>query len=117
MEKKVGHWTCRWLFLGGRLVLVKLVLQNMSVYWLSLAKVPAKIIQKISQTFSRFLWKGAKKPTSFHLVSLDKITKPKALGGWGIRNLKCFAQPLAAKSLWQGLFGFDLWSKVLEIFF
>jgi hypothetical protein len=113
VEKKIGHWTSRWLSLGGRLVLVNSVLQNMLVYWLYLAKVPLKIINNISQIFSRFLWKGAKKPIGFHLASWDSITRPKALGGWGIRNLNRFAKALDANSLWRGLFGLGPWSKVL----
>jgi len=47
VEKKIGHWTFRWLSLGGRMVLIKSVLQNMLVFWLSLAKVPAKIKHNI----------------------------------------------------------------------
>jgi hypothetical protein len=71
------------------------------------------IINNISQIFSRFLWKGAKKPIGFHLANWDSITRPKALGGWGIQNLNRFAKALVAKSLWRGLFGLGPWSKVL----
>jgi hypothetical protein len=52
------------------------------------------IINNISQIFSRFLWKGAKKPTGFHLSSWDSITRPKDLGGWGIQNLNRFEKYL-----------------------
>jgi hypothetical protein len=38
VEKKIGLWTSRWLSLGGKLVLVNSVLQNMLVYWLYLDK-------------------------------------------------------------------------------
>jgi hypothetical protein len=113
VEKKIGHWTSRWLSLGGRLVLVNSVLQNMLVYWLCLAKVALNIIDNISQIFSRFLWKGAKKPIGFHLAIWDSITRPKDLGGWGIQNLNGFEKALDAKSLCGGLFGLYPWSKVL----
>jgi hypothetical protein len=68
IEKRVGHWSYRWLSLGGRLILIKSVLQNLPVYWLTLAKVPANIKVKIRQIFSNFLWKGARKPSGFHLL-------------------------------------------------
>jgi hypothetical protein len=74
VEKKIGHWTSRWLSLGGKLVLVNSVLQNMLVYWLCLAKVPLKVINNIIQILSRFLWKGDKKPTGFHLANSDSIS-------------------------------------------
>jgi hypothetical protein len=57
VEKKLSHWTYHWLSLGGRLVLVNYVLQNMPVYWLSLAKVPVNIINKLSQFFPTFYGK------------------------------------------------------------
>jgi hypothetical protein len=87
-------WTSRWISLGGKLVLVNSILQNMSVYWIYLAKVPLNIINNISQIVSRFLWKGSKKPTGFHLGSWDSIIMPKDLGGWGIQNLNRFEKYL-----------------------
>jgi len=44
LEKKfnirIANWSHRWLSLGGRLTLVKDVLESLPVYWLSLAKIP-----------------------------------------------------------------------------
>jgi hypothetical protein len=97
VEKKIGHWTYRWLSLGGRLVLEKYVLQNLHVYWLSLSKVPSSIINKIQQLILRFIWKGENKSTGLHLARWGKISRPKALGGWGIQNLLWFAQALSTK--------------------
>jgi len=42
------------------------------------------------------------------------ISKPKYLGGWGIRNLDWFAQALASKSLWRALFKIGLWSLAMH---
>lgn len=43
IEKRIGHWTNRWLSLGGRLILVKFVLENIPVYWMCLSKIPISI--------------------------------------------------------------------------
>jgi hypothetical protein len=43
----------------------------------------------------------SKENIGFHLAKWDMITKPKDLGGWGIRNLDWFGRALAAKSLWR----------------
>lgn len=53
IEKRVGHWSFRWLSLGSRLVLIKTVLQNIPVYGCTLAKVPALIKSKIRQVYGR----------------------------------------------------------------
>jgi hypothetical protein len=42
------------------------------------------------------------------------ITKPKYLGGWGIRNLDWFGRALETKSLWRTLFRSGLWSVALR---
>jgi hypothetical protein len=113
IEKRISNWTFLWLSLGGRLVLVKSVLQSIHVYWLSLAKVPASTLHKI-QLMANILWRGANKTTCFHLSKWKNIAIPKENGGWGIRNIFWFAKSLAAKSCWRGLFGNSLWSQILK---
>jgi hypothetical protein len=61
IEKRIGHWKFKWLSLGGRMVLIKSVLQNLLVFWLILTKVLAQVKHNIRQIVSRFLWKGARK--------------------------------------------------------
>jgi hypothetical protein len=47
MEKKIGLWCNKWLSLGGRFVLVKVVLESQPVYWMSLEIIPHSILNKI----------------------------------------------------------------------
>jgi hypothetical protein len=107
-EKIIDHWAYRWLSLGGRMILIKSFLQKNLVYWLSLAKLLAKIKSNIHQICTSFLWKGARKSIGFHLVKWEMVSKPKFLGGWGFRNLHWFSQALVVKSLWRALFGSGL---------
>jgi len=95
--------------------LLKVVLQNIMVYWLSLLKVPHEILHKIRQVMFHVLWLGAKEKNEFHLVYWEQISRPKELGGWGVRNIFWFARALALKILWQVLFGCGLWSRVTKI--
>ena len=48
------------------------------------------------------------------LVKWSIISLPKKLGGWDIKNILWFAQALAMKILWKGLFGQGIWSEVLR---
>jgi hypothetical protein len=63
---------------------------------------------------TRFIWKGGKKGTGFHLTKWKNLAKPKQFGGWGIKHLPWFAQSLAAKSCWRGLFETSLWNTILR---
>ena len=51
------------------MVLLKVILQNIMVYWLSLLKVPHEILHKIRQVMFHVLWLGAKENNDFHLVN------------------------------------------------
>jgi hypothetical protein len=92
---------------------VKFTLQIIPVYWLSLVKLPTSILHRIHLLITNFIWKGGKKGTGFHLTKWQNIAKPKICGGWGIKHITWFAQSLAAKSCWRGLFGSSLWNFVL----
>jgi hypothetical protein len=114
VDKRINNWTSRWLSLGGRLVLVKVVLQSIPVYWFSLDEGSYLYYSQNPTTYGKFLWRGANKTTGYHLSKWQTIAFPKELGGWGIRNIYWFAKSLAAKSCWRGIFGNSLWSQILK---
>jgi hypothetical protein len=62
--------------LGGRVNLVKFVLESIHVYWLSLAKIPKSILNRIRRKMFSFLW-TRKKEKGVHLVNWKRIAKPK----------------------------------------
>jgi hypothetical protein len=87
IDKKIGNWTFRWLSLGGRLTLENSVLQSILVYWLSLDKLPTSVLQRIQLMITKFIWKGGKKGTVFHLTKWKNLAKPKWFRGWGIKHI------------------------------
>jgi len=113
-EKRINFWANRWLSMGGRLVLVKFVLQNIQVYLSTLAKLPSFIKNRIKHIISSFLSRGAKNPTGFHFASCSTVAKPKYLGGWGIRDINLFNKALVAKSMWRVFFHQGLWSLIMR---
>jgi hypothetical protein len=60
-EKRISHWCNRWLSLGGRLVLIKVVLESQPVYWLALSNLPSSILNNLRQLMFNFLWSGSRK--------------------------------------------------------
>ena len=55
-EGKIGCWTYKFLSRGGRLVLLKEVLQSILVYWATIAYIQKGILQKPRNKFFSFLW-------------------------------------------------------------
>jgi hypothetical protein len=112
-EKRISNWSHRWLTLGGRVTLVKVVLESIPVYWLSVEKIPKGILNNIRKRMFSFLWTGKKLKEGLHLISWKKIAKPKKDGGWGIKNIFSFGKALATKNLWRCLMIPGLWHEVI----
>jgi hypothetical protein len=83
VEKRIGHWCNRWLSLGGRFTLIKVVLEGQPVYWMALAAIPATVLDKLRKLTYNFLWSGNIDYTRQHLCNWESLAKPKkrAAGG------------------------------------
>ena len=83
VEKRLGNWCNGWISLGRGLTLVKSVLENNLVYWLSLTLIPRCILDKIRRRAFSFLRSGKREKEGMHMVSWDVLTRPKVYGGMG----------------------------------
>lgn len=84
------------------------------VYWMSLARIPKTILNKIRQRAINFLWTRNKIKEGVHLVNLETLSSTKSLGGWGLQNIASFAKDLAKKIPWRGLFTNNIWNEILN---
>jgi hypothetical protein len=81
----------------------------MQVAWL-----PQSTCEAIDRMARNFLWKGTSNK-GIHLVGWDKITKPKKLGGLGIRKAREANTSLLGKLVWSIHQNCDtLWVQVLK---
>jgi hypothetical protein len=113
MDKRLNTWSHRWLSRAGRLVLVKSVLEAILVYWMSLSWIPKGILEAARKLTSKFLWSGKKEAHVIPWVRWDKIVVPKAMGGWGLKNIFLFSKALVAKGGWRIINSSSLWTKVI----
>jgi hypothetical protein len=114
IEKKIGLWCNQWLSIGGRLILVKSVLESQSVFWMSMELILKSVLNRIRQSMFEFLWSGQKaKHHRIHLCRWDLLARPKRCGGWGLRNLTMFNTALLANSFWRALMVDNIWHKIL----
>ncbi|PNY07262.1 ribonuclease H [Trifolium pratense] len=87
ISKSLASWQHNLLNKAGRMTSVKSVLNSIPKYYMQIAWLPQSTCDFIDRMARNFLWKGSS-DTGMHLVGWDKITKPKKLGGLGIRKAR-----------------------------
>ena len=118
VAKRLEGWKKAFLSKGGRLTLIEAVLSAIPIYYLSLFRMPPKVIKEIEKRMRTFLWKGADGDGGDHLVSWKLVARAKTKGGLGIGRLKEKNKALLFKWLWR--FPLDqesIWAKVIKIKF
>jgi hypothetical protein len=112
-ENKINFWCNRWLSMGGRFILIKSVLESLPVYWMSLQKIPLKIINILRRLIFNFLWNSHLGKFRFHLCSWEMLSKPRRFGGWGLMNLSIFNTALLANSFWRAVSIDSIWHRII----
>jgi hypothetical protein len=68
LQKRLSSWKGKLLSLGGRLVLINLVLTNMVLYMISFFLLPKGVLHKLDYYRSRFFWQGDSEKKKYRLV-------------------------------------------------
>ncbi|XP_016185460.1 uncharacterized protein LOC107627112 [Arachis ipaensis] len=73
VEEKLSLWKAKVLNKAGKLVLIKLVLNSLPVYYLSLYKMPKAVEEKLISVQRRFLWSKEEGRNSVALVKWELV--------------------------------------------
>ena len=96
------------------MVLIKFVLEAIPIYWASLSWIPKGTLEKIRYICFNYLWHGNNERKVLPWVRWDHIATPKALEGWGLKNIFLFSKSLAAKMGWRLISTTSLWTEVIS---
>jgi hypothetical protein len=84
IKARLSGWNSRFLYFGGRLVLLKSVFTSLLVYALSFFKAPSSIISSIESLLNKFFWVGVTNTGKFlGSVGVQFVSK-RSLEGWGL---------------------------------
>jgi hypothetical protein len=95
------------------LVLTKLVIEAIQIYWMSLAWIPKGILERARRICFKFIWVGFQGSSCGALGKLGSVSIPKNYGVLGFKEHFMFSKSLEAKTSWRLLNTQNLWISVV----
>ncbi|XP_021980432.1 uncharacterized protein LOC110876573 [Helianthus annuus] len=65
-KNRLASWKAHTLSIGGQVVLIKLVLESLPIYYLSISKAPGKVVDKLESHMRNFLRGGSEGIRKMH---------------------------------------------------
>ncbi|KAF5784203.1 putative RNA-directed DNA polymerase [Helianthus annuus] len=113
-ERRLSLWKASLLSIGGRVTLIRSVLESLPSYFMSLYRAPVKVVEDLEGIIRKFLWGGTHGAKKLYWVAWDRVASPKKSGGLGLRKLKEVNLALIAKWCWRFKTEKEnLWAKVV----
>ncbi|KAL9997323.1 putative reverse transcriptase zinc-binding domain-containing protein [Helianthus debilis subsp. tardiflorus] len=113
-KKRLSLWKANTLSFGGRVTLVRSVLNAIPTYFFSLFKAPIGVINHLEKLRRDFLWGATPEKDKMKWVAWKNVMTPKDYGGMGFGSLKEANMAMMAKWWWR--FKVDrrgLWRRVI----
>ena len=114
VQAKLSSWKGKLLSPAGRVVLVQSVTSAIPAYYMQNVALPVRICTKLDKINRDFLWGSTVEKKKMHMVSWQKVCRPKNLGGLGLYATKPRNIALLAKLNWRVMEeSASLWAKTL----
>ncbi|KAJ9536716.1 hypothetical protein OSB04_un000101 [Centaurea solstitialis] len=101
VRSRILNWKSKFLSFGGRLQLIKSVLESLQLYWMAIVTFPTSITHTIEKLFRDFLWAHGNSSRGKVKVSWEVVCKPKLAGGLGLKRLPMWNRALLVSHIWD----------------
>ncbi|KAJ9567950.1 hypothetical protein OSB04_003916 [Centaurea solstitialis] len=101
VRARVLNWKAKFLSFGGRLQLIKSVLESLQLYWMTVFMIPSSVSQSIERLFRDFLWTQSVSSRGKVRVAWEDVCKPKEYGGLGIKRIPMWNRALLTSHIWD----------------
>ncbi|KAI3784929.1 hypothetical protein L1987_44037 [Smallanthus sonchifolius] len=83
-RRRLSNWKAKTLSFGGRITLIKSVMNSLPTYFFSLYKAPEQVIRELDRLRRLFLWGGSEDQAKVCCVAWEKVIAPEKFGGLGL---------------------------------
>lgn len=95
------NWKSKFLSFGGRLQLIRSVLESLQLYWMMVFTIQSSVVQDLERLFRDFLWAHGNSSKGKARVAWDEVCRPKKMGGLGIKRLASWNRTLLVSHIWD----------------
>lgn len=114
VDAKLMGWTKKFLSPGGRLILIKHVLNSIPIHTMGSMLLPKSIMNSLEGKFADFFWNSTSAQPKHHWVRYSEFCLPKEEGGLGLRSLLSLQEAYSLKMWWLYLSKDSLWSAYMH---
>ncbi|XP_019252901.1 PREDICTED: uncharacterized protein LOC109231716 [Nicotiana attenuata] len=114
MLQRLNAWQGKMLSYGGKLILIKHVLQSLPIYILCALNPPKSVPKLMEKHFANFFWGTSEGKNNYHWSARKNLCLPKEEGGVGIRRMEDITEPLNIKRWWRFRTQPSLWTTFLR---
>lgn len=100
-KTKLSSWNAKMLSVGGRLALIKAVLGNLPIYYLSVYRIPVAVEKILESLRSNFFIGADMEERKMVWVAWRKCMASKESGGLGIGSIFALNRALLFKWIWR----------------
>ncbi|XP_055830840.1 uncharacterized protein LOC129899857 [Solanum dulcamara] len=111
---RIRGWQTKILSYGGRVILIKSVLQSLPIHLLSAITPTVTTLKQITRLMADFFWGWDKEKRKYHWASWKTLSYPVEEGGIGMKNIQDVCLALQYKQWWTFRSKKTLWGEFLK---